>query len=59
MLVNDSDKEYKGMILPEKLKLSLLLFKISICGSTKVFPYSDNLTFPDIANLVPDKYKAF
>ena len=34
----DSDNEYKGIIFPEKLKLSLLFFKISICGSTKVFP---------------------
>ena len=49
----------KALSSLKKLKLSFLLFKISICGSTKVLPYSDNLTFPDIANLVPGKYKDF
>jgi len=43
----------------EKLKLSLLSLRISICGSTKVLPYSVNLTLPEIANLVPGVYKDF
>ena len=45
--------------MPEKLKLSLLSLRISICGSTKVLPYSVNLTLPEIANLVPGVYKDF
>ncbi len=56
---NDSDNEYKGKIFPAKLKDSSFVFKISICGSTKFFPYSDNLTLPDIANLVPGTYRDF